>query len=55
MALWAVAILLVGGLSTAMLWRGYRRAAMAVLVATAVAVLGVVALIVDLVLHPFVF
>lgn len=55
MAVWGLAILLVGGLSTGVLWRGHRRAAVAVLVATSVAFLGVVALVVWLLLHPFVF
>jgi hypothetical protein len=51
----AVAILLVGSLVTAVLWRGYRRAAIAVLVVTALVVLGTIALIVDLIVHPIVF
>jgi hypothetical protein len=55
MALVAVAILVVGGLAAIALWRDYRRAAIIVLVVTIVAVLGVGALIIDLILHPFVF
>jgi hypothetical protein len=50
-----VVILVVGGLVTAALWRGYRKAAIAVLVVTAVVVLGATALIVDFIVHPLVF
>jgi hypothetical protein len=51
----AAVILLVGSLVTAALWRDYRKAAIAVLVATAVVVLGAIAFIVDLILHPIGF
>ena len=50
-----MAVLLVGSLVTAVLWRDYRKAAIAVLVATAVVVLGAIAFIVDLILHPIGF
>ena len=55
MALFAVAILVTGGLVTIALWRDYRRAAIIVLVVTIVAVLAVGAAIIDLILHPIGF